>query len=341
VTTPTSHPLQASIPAQPPEAAAHPQTQPSRQSGRSPKRQTALRLALSRYNAPFVGFLFISPWLLGFLLLQLWPILQSLYLSFTEYNLLDPARWIGWKNFSQIAHDRLFFNSLKVTFTYVLTSVPLKLAAALLVAMLLNRAIRGIAVYRTIIYLPSLIGGSLAVAVLWRNIFGLDGFINQIVPLFGIAPKNWIGMPTTALATLVILTAWQFGSAMIIFLAGLKQIPSELYEASAVDGAPKVRQFFSITLPMLSPVILFNLVMGIINSFQMFTSAFIITNGGPVNSTEVYSLFLYKKAFGTFEMGYASALAWILLVIVAIATSINFLVSKYWVFYESEGGSAK
>ncbi|KIL42363.1 ABC transporter permease [Gordoniibacillus kamchatkensis] len=296
---------------------------------------------MSRYNAPFAGFLFISPWLIGFLLLQLWPIIQSFYLSFTDYNLLDQAHWIGTKNFRQIAHDRLFFNSLKVTFTYVLTSVPLKLAVALLVAMLLNRAVRGISIYRTLIYLPSLIGGSIAVAVLWRNIFGLDGFINKIVPLLGIAPKNWIGTPTTALATLVILTAWQFGSAMIIFLAGLKQIPAELYEASSVDGASKLRQFVTITLPMLSPVILFNVVMGVINAFQTFTSAFIITNGGPVNSTEVYALFLYKKAFGTFEMGYASALAWILLVIVAIATSINFIVSKYWVFYESEGGAAK
>ncbi|MFC0212248.1 carbohydrate ABC transporter permease [Paenibacillus chartarius] len=315
--------------------------QPQAVSGSGPKRKTALSRALSRYNAPFAGLLFISPWLVGFLLLQLWPILQSLYLSFTEYNLLDPARWTGWKNFRQISQDRLFYNSLKVTFTYVLTSVPLKLAAALFIAMLLNRAVRGIAVYRTIIYLPSLIGGSLAVAVLWRNIFGLDGFVNQITPLFGIAPKNWIGVPETALGTLVILTVWQFGSAMIIFLAGLKQIPGELYEATAVDGASKVRQFFAITLPMLSPVILFNLIMGVISSFQMFTSAFIITNGGPMNSTDVYALFLYKKAFGTFEMGYASALAWILLALVAAVTSLNFVLSKYWVFYESEGGAAK
>lgn len=308
---------------------------------RGSRRQPALRRALSRYNAPFVGYLFIAPWLCGFLLLQLWPILQSFYLSFTDYNLLDPARWIGAKNFQSIAHDRLFYNSLRVTFTYVLTSVPLKLITALLFAMLLNRAVRGIAFYRTIIYLPSLIGGSLAVAVLWRNIFGIDGFINKLAPLFGIAPKNWVGEPLTALGTLVILSAWQFGSAMIIFLAGLKQIPAELYEASSVDGATKWRQFFVITLPMLSPVLLFNLVMGVISSFQMFTSAFVVTNGGPINSTEIYALFLYRKAFGTFEMGYASALAWILLVIVAVATSINFIASKYWVFYESEGGAAK
>lgn len=303
--------------------------------------KSRLRRYWARWDAPIAGYLFIAPWLIGFLILQLWPILQSFYFSFTDFSLLEPARWIGAKNYRSIAHDRLFYNSLRVTFVYVLASVPLRLATALFVAVLLNRSIRGISVYRTIIYLPSLIGGSLAVAVLWKNIFGIDGFINRIVPLFGIAPKNWIGTPSTALGTLVILSAWQFGSAMIVFLAGLKQIPGELYEAASVDGAGRVRQFFGITLPMLSPVILFNLVLGVINSFQMFTSAFIVTNGGPMNATEVYALFLYSKAFGSLEMGYASALAWILLVIVALATLLNFVVSKYWVFYETEAGDRR
>ncbi|MFD2611416.1 carbohydrate ABC transporter permease [Paenibacillus gansuensis] len=303
--------------------------------------RSGIRQYLKRWNAPFAGYLFIAPWLIGFLVLQLWPIIQSFYLSFTEYSLLEAPQWIGTKNFEAIANDRLFYNSLKVTFTYVLASVPLKLAAALGVAMLLSRAIRGISLYRTVIYLPSLIGGSLAVAVLWKNIFGIDGFINKLGVVIGITPKNWIGSPETAIWTLILLTCWQFGSAMIIFLAGLKQIPSELYEASSVDGASKFRQFFMITLPMLSPVILFNLIMGIINSFQAFTSAYIVTNGGPINSTEVYALFLYNKAFGSLEMGYASALAWILLVIVSIFTLANFLASKYWVFYESETGSGK
>lgn len=242
------------------------------------------------------------------------------------------------QNFKEISEDRFFYNSLKVTFTFVLTSVPARLIFALLVAMLLNKKMRGIGFYRTIIYLPSLIGGSVAVAVLWKNIFGINGFINHIVPLFGIDPKNWIGTPGTALGTLVALSVWQFGSAMIIFLAGLKQIPNELYEASSVDGASKLRQFFTVTLPLLSPVIFFNLIMGVINSFQSFTAAFIVTNGGPLNSTEMYALYLYQKAFATLHMGYASALAWILLVIVAIATAINFIASKYWVFYENEPG---
>jgi multiple sugar transport system permease protein len=184
--------------------------------------------------------------------------------------------------------------------------------------------------------LPSLIGGSVAVAVLWKNIFGLNGFVNHLVPLFGIAPKNWIGTPGTALGTLVILSIWQFGSAMIIFLAGLKQIPRELYEAAEVDGASKVRQFFYVTIPLLSPVIFFNLIMGVISSFQMFTAANVITNGGPMNSTEMYALYLYQKAFATMHMGYASALAWILLVIVAFATTVNFIASKYWVYYEND-----
>lgn len=287
------------------------------------------------------GYLFISPWLAGFLFLTLWPMAQSLYYTFTDFSLLSAPKWIGLQNFQEIAFDRYFYNSLKVTFTYVLTSVPAKLGFALLVAMLLNQKIRGIGLYRTIIYLPSLIGGSIAVAVLWKNIFGISGFINHIVPLLGIQAKNWIGTPGTALGTLVTLSVWQFGSAMIIFLAGLKQIPNELYEAAAVDGASKLRQFVSVTLPMLSPVIFFNLIMGVINSFQSFTAAFIITNGGPLNSTEMYALYLYQKAFATLHMGYASALAWILLVIVAVATMINFIASKYWVFYENEAGGRR
>jgi multiple sugar transport system permease protein len=300
------------------------------------------RAKLKSHNqAALAGYLFIAPWLVGFLFLTLWPMLQSLYYSFTDFSLLEPAKWIGLDNYKEMSKDRFFYNSLKVTFTYVLLSVPAKLAMALLVAMLMNRKIRGISFYRTLIYLPSLIGGSIAVAILWKNIFGIDGFINELVVLFGISPKNWIGTPETSLGTLILLRCWQFGSAMIIFLAGLKQIPNEMYEASSVDGASKLRQFFNITLPMLSPVILFNLIMGIIQAFQMFTSAFIVTNGGPLNSTEVYALYLYQKAFTSFHMGYASALAWVLLIIIAIATSINFIASKYWVFYESEAGDKK
>ncbi|WP_082198029.1 carbohydrate ABC transporter permease [Bacillus sp. FJAT-26390] len=289
--------------------------------------------------ANLTGYLFISPFLFGFFLLTLYPALQSLYFSFTDYSLLEPGSWVGTDNYKRMfTADPNFSKSLGITFTYVIFAVPLKLMFALLVAIVLNKQIKGMSFYRTIMYLPSLIGGSIAVAVLWKNIFGAEGFISKILALFGIENMSMVTNPETALSTLVLLQAWQFGSAMIIFLAGLKQIPKELYEASAVDGASKVRQFFSVTLTMLSPVILFNLILGLIGSFQMFTQAFIITKGGPLKSTYMYALYLYEKAFGAFQMGYASALAWVLLLIIAAATAINFAISKYWVFYESEGG---
>ncbi|MDU5948413.1 MAG: sugar ABC transporter permease, partial [Paenibacillus macerans] len=245
--------------------------------------------------------------------------------------------WVGTRNYELIfTADSKFVNSVKVTFLYVLASVPLKLIAALLVAMILNKAVRGIGLYRTAIYFPSLIGGSIAVSLLWRNIFGVDGIFNKIIAVFGIEGKGWITSPDTALSTLVLLTVWQFGSSMVIFLAGLKQIPNDLYEASAVDGAGRFRQFFNITLPMLSPVLYFNLIMGVINAFQMFTSAFVITNGGPMNSTYVYALYLYERAFSRYQLGYSSALAWIMLAMIVVATLIIAGSSKYWVFYETE-----
>ncbi|WP_338552134.1 sugar ABC transporter permease [Paenibacillus sp. KS-LC4] len=288
------------------------------------------------------GYVFISPWLLGFLLLTLWPIAQSFYLSFTEYSLLEAPEWIGMDNYVSIfTNDSTFTTSLKVTFMFVLFSVPLKLFFSLMVAMALNKSLRGMNIYRTAIYFPSLIGGSIAVAALWRNMFSLDGYVNQVLGWFGIQGVAWISNPDTSLATLILLNTWQFGSTMVIFLAGLKQIPQELYESASVDGAGKTRKFISITLPMLSPVMFFNLVLGIIGSFQTFTSAYIITKGGPINSTYMYAMFLYEKAFKHYQMGYASALAWILLVIVALLTIINFAASRYWVFYESDGGKAK
>lgn len=288
------------------------------------------------------GYIFISPWLIGFLLLTLWPIAQSLYLSFTEYSLLEDPVWTGTSNYVHIfTNDSTFTKSLSVTFTFVLFSVPLKLLFSLLVAMALNQKLKGMNLYRTAIYFPSLIGGSIAVAALWRNMFGLDGYINQVLAWFGIQGVGWITNPDTSLGTLILLNTWQFGSTMVIFLAGLKQIPQELYESAAVDGANKFRRFISITLPMLSPVMFFNLILGVIGSFQTFTSAFIITKGGPVNSTYVYALFLYEKAFKHYQMGYASALAWILLAIVGVLTAMNFAASRYWVFYESEGGGTK
>lgn len=285
------------------------------------------------------GYLFISPFVIGFLLLTLWPMIQSIYFSFTDYSLLEPARPVGIANYSKIfTDDSSFINSLRATLLFVLISVPLKLIVALLLAMVLNMKLRGMYIYRTVIYFPSLIGASVAVAILWSNIFGTNGLINQILSYFSIEGKNWIALPETALGTLILLAVWQFGSSMVIFLAGLKQIPGEYYEAAAVDGAGKIRTFFNITLPLLSPIILFNLVLQTIGSFQMFTQAFIITKGGPVESTYMYALYLFDKAFAQFQMGYASALAWILLVLIGLATAFIFATSKLWVHYETEGG---
>lgn len=295
-----------------------------------------------RWDSPLAGYLFISPWLIGFLALTAYPMLLSLYYSFTDYTLMKPIEWVGLDNYERIIMaDDKFAQSLKLTFYYVLASVPLKLIAALMVALLLKRAVRGISVYRTAIYFPSLIGASIAVSLLWKNIFGVDGFFNKVLGFFGIPGTGWVTNPDTALWSLIVLSVWQFGSSMVIFLAGLKQIPNDLYEASAVDGAGKLKQFFKITLPMLSPTLFFNLIMGVINSFQMFTPAYVITGGGPMNSTYVYALYLYERAFSRYQLGYSSSLAWIMLILIVAAAVIINLTSKYWVFYESESQGGK
>ncbi|WP_083537221.1 MULTISPECIES: carbohydrate ABC transporter permease [unclassified Paenibacillus] len=307
------------------------ETDTSKQAGRS----WAGRLA--RAAEPLWGYAFISPWLIGLLVLTIGPLTQSFYLSLTKYNLLELPVWIGAGNYREIVlEDANFWKSLQVTFTYVAVSVPLKLLFALLVALLLVRSLRGMAVYRAVFYLPSLVGGSVAIAAIWQNIFGATGLLNKLLGLFSEAPAiDWIHQPGTAIYTLIVLAVWQFGSSMVIFLAGLKQIPRELYEAASVDGASKLRSFFFITLPMLTPIILFNLVMQMIGSFQMFTQAFIITKGGPINSTLVYALYLYQKAFAYFDMGYASALAWILLAVIALVTMLIFRSARRWVHYET------
>ncbi|MEM1505597.1 sugar ABC transporter permease [Domibacillus sp. 8LH] len=292
-----------------------------------------------RWESPVAGYLFLSPWLIGFFLLTLYPMLLSLYFSFTNYSLLEAPEWVGLDNYSKMFFsDSMFYKSLYITLLFVVISVPLKLITALMMALFLNQKLKFMSIYTTLIYLPSLIGTSVAVAILWRNLFGQDGLINQLLGILGIEGTNWISNPDSALGTLILLVVWQFGSSMVIFLAGLKQISPELYEAASVDGASKARQFFSITLPLLSPVLLFNLVLQTIGSFQMFTQAFVITKGGPVQSTYMFALYLYERAFAGFQMGYASALAWVLLVIIGIFTALIFLSSKKWVFYEAKGG---
>lgn len=281
------------------------------------------------------GYLYILPWLIGFALLTAWPMIYSLYLSFTDYNLFKPPVWVGLKNYQRMfTNDLMFKKALSATFKFVVLAVPLKLIFALFVATRLNKDVKGMSFYRTFIYLPSLVGSSVAVAVVWRNIFGTDGYINTIIKAFGGSGVGWLTSTKWALPTLALLNVWQFGSSMIIFLAGLKNIPHTLYEAAEIDGASRTKIFFHVTLPMLSPVLFFNLVYGVIGAFQQFNSAFLITKGGPANSTYLYALMLYDKAFKSFNMGYASGMAWVLLVIVAGITGILFATSKFWVFYD-------
>ena len=283
------------------------------------------------------GYLFLTPWLIGFFGLTIGPALISLYLSFTNFNLLQPPDWVGASNYVRIfTADPKFVQAMRVTGFFVLFSVPLKLVFALAVAMLLNRGIKGLPIYRAVFYLPSLLGASVAIAVLWRQLFAGDGLINRALALVGITGPSWISNPRYSLWTLVALSVWQFGSPMIIFLAGLRQIPTDMYEAASLDGASKWRQFIKITLPLLTPVIFFNAIIQTIDAFKSFTPAFIISSGtgNPINSTLFYTLYLYQEAFGFFRMGYAAALAWILLIIIAVFTGISFLTSRFWVHYD-------
>jgi multiple sugar transport system permease protein len=290
-------------------------------------------------NGP--AYVFLTPWFIGFFLLAIGPILASLYLSFTNYNIVNPPEWTGLDNFEfMFAYDDRFRTSLRVTFTFVFLSVPLKLVFALAVAMLLDKGVRAIGIYRALFYLPSILGGSIAVAILWRQLFDYDGVINSILRIFGIEGEYWLSDPEYSLYTIIVLHMWQFGSPMLIFLAGLRAIPQELYEAAQIDAAGKVRRFFAITVPLLAPVIFFNLVLQMIDAFKAFTQAFVISggNGAPYDSLLFITVLLYQEAFSYFRMGYASAMAWVLLAIIAVFTAIAFWSSKYWVHYESDRG---
>lgn len=282
-----------------------------------------------------VAHVFMAPWLLGLVAITLVPMLASLYLSFTDYDILGSPTFVGAENYERLLADPRFWTSARVTLTYVALSVPLQLAFALALALVLDKGMRGLAFYRSAYYLPSLLGTSVAVAVLWRQIFGHSGIVNHVLGFFGIEGTNWLQHPSTALSTLIVLNVWTFGSPMVIFLAGLRQIPEELYEAARVDGASMPRQFASITIPLLTPIIFFNLILQTIGSFQAFTQAHVVSGGtgGPVDSTLFYTLYIFQQAFVNFDMGYASALAWVLLVVIAVITAGHFLLSRYWVFY--------
>jgi multiple sugar transport system permease protein len=284
------------------------------------------------------GYAFLSPWLLGFFALTAGPMLASLFLAFTDYDLFSPPNWVGLDNFQMLFHDPRFAQSVKVTVVYVLVGTPVKLIAALAVAMLLNNRRRGQGLYRSVFYAPSLIGASISIAIVWKAMFIDGGIVDQTGQFFGIAWGGWVGNPTMTMPMFILLTAWQFGAPMVIFLAGLKQVPAELYEAASVDGAGRVRKFLKITLPMISPVLFFNLLLETIHAFQIFASAFIISGGtgGPAGSTLFYTLYLYLRGFQDFRMGYAAAMAWVLVVVVGILALIFFRSSKSWVYYRGE-----
>jgi multiple sugar transport system permease protein len=288
-----------------------------------------------RHKHNLAGYGFLAPWLIGIVGFTLVPMVYSAYLSLTKFNLLTDPQWIGFGNYARLFSDERYLQSIKVTLIYVVTSVPLKLAAALLVAVALNRGLTALGFYRSVFYLPSLLGASVAVSVMWRQIFSQQGLLNEFLGLFGVQGADWLGDPRFAMWTLVLLSAWQFGTPMLIFLAGLKQLPQDLYEAAAIDGAGPVRVFFKITLPLLSPMVFFNLVLETINAFQTFTPAYVVSGGlgGPIDSTLLYTLYLYLKGFGSMQMGYASAMAWVLFLVIGAFTAVYFWSARRWVNY--------
>lgn len=297
-----------------------------------------MRRKTARRDRQYIGYAYISLWIIGFLVFQLYPLVVSFGYSFTDYDMLSAPKFVGLENYRYMfTEDPQFYNSLLRTFEYVVLGVPVKLCFAFFIAMLLNMKLRCINLFRTVYYLPSIVGGSVAISILWRLLFAKEGAVNQILAIFGISPHNWLGDPKLALPTISLIIVWQFGSSMVLFLAGLKQIPSELYEAARVDGCGSIRSFFKITIPLMTPTIFFNLIMQTINAFQDFTSAMVITRGGPLKSTYLYALKLYEDSFRYFKMGYASALSWVLFFIILLFTALIFKSSPMWVNYQDGG----
>ena len=285
----------------------------------------------------YQAYLYILPWILGFAILQLYPLVSSFIYSFTDYTVGAKATFQGLANYKKLfTQDKEFWNSLKVTILFALYTVPGKLIMALAVAMFLNRDLKGINLIRTLYYIPSLFGGSVAVALLWRLMFLDNGVINAILSALHLPVIQWLGDTRYALRTICMLEIWQFGSSMVMFLAALKQVPRSLYEAAEIDGAGKVTRFFHITLPQISPIIFFNLINQTIQALQNFTSAQVITEGGPLKSTYVLGLKLYKEGFSYFKMGYASAISWVVFAAIMIFTLAIFASSKLWVHYADE-----
>ena len=287
-------------------------------------------------NERTAGMIFTMPFTIGFLLFMIVPMGISLYYSFCSYDILSPPVFTGLQNFKTMFADETFYKSIKVTFFFAFVSVPLRLLFALIVAMLLLKSTKLTGFYRAAYYLPSIIGGSVANAILWKRMFATDGVINKLLQAVGInCTMSWLGNTKTAIWVLIILAVWQFGSSMLIFLSSLKQIPQSLYEAANVDGANGISKFFRITLPLLTPTIFFNLVMQMINGFLAFTQSYIITQGKPMNSTLFYTVYMYQQSFEFYNTGYGAALAWVMLAIIGLITLFLFATKRFWVY---EGG---
>lgn len=283
------------------------------------------------------GVIFALPFLIGFFLFMIVPMGMSLYYSFCEFEILGAPKWVGISNYLKMfTSDEVFYKSLSVTFSYVMVSVPLRLLFALMVALILVKNTKLTGFYRAAYYLPSIIGGSVAISILWKRLFAEDGTINHLLQAIGIdSHYSWLGSKETAIWVLILLSVWQFGSSMLVFLSALKQIPSTLYEAAKVDGAGGVGRFFKITFPLLTPTIFFNLIMQMISGFLAFTQCFIITQGRPMNSTLFYSVYMYQQSFSYYNTGYGAAMAWVMLIIISMMTLLLFGTKKFWVY---EGG---
>ncbi|MCV2354285.1 sugar ABC transporter permease [Paucibacter sp. B2R-40] len=294
------------------------------------------------YENKKLGFLFVLPFVLGVLGFKLFPFVMSFALGFTQYDLMDPPVFVGLDNYVEIASaDPLFRKSLGVTLLFAVLAVPLRVGFALFIAHVLNYKLRGINFFRAAFYLPSILGGSIATAVLWRFIFAKEGLVNLLMIKVGLEPIAWLADEHYSLWTIVLLFTWQFGSAMVIFLAALQNVPVSLYEAAEIDGANKRQQFFRITVPLITPVIFFNMIMQMVQAFQEFNGPYAITEGGPLHSTYVLALYIYDQSFRYFNLGYGAALSWVLFALVGGLSAISFWSSKYWVFYSGEKETSK
>lgn len=297
------------------------------------------RRGLSKLEQGYMGFVLILPWLIGFCIFKLYPFVSSLVYSFTDYDLFKGVQnVVGFQNYIDAFTKAKNVKALKVTFTYAFMTVPLKLIFALFIAYILNFKIKGVGLFRTAYYVPSILGGSVAIAVLWKALFKNDGVVNTILAMLGFESINFLADKNWALFIICLLRVWQFGSAMVLFLAALKGVPEDLYEAASIDGATKGRQFLSITIPLISPVIFYNLVTQLVQAFQEFNGPYIITNGGPRNATTLISVIVYNTAFKDYKVGMSSAMAWVMFVIVMILTIIAFVSQKKWVYYSDDDG---